>query len=153
MSPIQTSYNERHRVALPGMVGGSDYGSKTGIVETAAGIGFGLAVSQGTNDKGVILGGSLAAFVGASIRDVASRNLMTDTVDKYANTKNMGYLNRGQIWVVPTTPVTPTSEVHFSATTGEFAASGGLGPVPGAKWVTSSAAGEPALLELMARGA
>jgi hypothetical protein len=49
--------------------------------ETAAGIGFGLAVSQGANDSGCVLGG--AKFVGLTVREVT---LTLSNVDPQSNT-------------------------------------------------------------------
>jgi hypothetical protein len=58
------------RAGLVGMIADEvEHSVTTRLCETTAGIGFGLAVSQGTGDKGCILGGS--AFIGVTVRDIA----------------------------------------------------------------------------------
>lgn len=150
--PIQTDYAERMRLPSPGTIAGSDYGSKTGNVEEADGIGFGLPVSQGTGDKGVALAGALADFLGISIRDVTVGARETNP-DQYNQYQNLGYVNRGQIWVEVAVAVSAGDPVHFNATTGAWAISGGTGPIVGARYVTSAASGGRAIVELQARGA
>lgn len=150
---IQTEYTEQMQPPSPGTVAGSDYGSKTGIVETAAGIGFGLAISQGSlSDKGVVIGGALAGFLGISIRDVTAKPAASDP-DKYLQYDNLGYINRGQIWALAGAAVAAGDPVYYNATTGALSNTGGEGPIPGARWVTSAASGARALVELMAKGA
>jgi len=58
------------RAGLVGMIADEvEHSVTTRLCETTAGIGFGLAVSQGTGVKGCILGGS--AFIGVTVRDIA----------------------------------------------------------------------------------
>lgn len=140
---IQTTYVERIAKAVAGMIGGSDFNTRTGIVETAAGIGFGLAVSQGAADQGIILGGS--AFVGISVRDVAVGAEKT----LYEQYKNAAYLTRGQIWVTVVSAVVAGAAVKYDTTTGAIDDSTGT-TIPGARFVTSAGAGELALVELLA---
>jgi hypothetical protein len=144
---IQTSYDERMGLPAAGTIGGSDFNTKTGIVETVAGIAAGLAVSQGAADKGVVIGGLLADFLGVSIRDVA----LGASVDVTPRYKNLGYISRGQIWVTPSVAVTVDDPVHYVQATGAFTNTGAIGPIVGARYVTSAAAGERALIELGAR--
>ena len=131
--PIQTTYSERIDKARAGLVSGSKSVKQTGLCETAAGIGFGLAVSQGAGDQGVILGGTLAGFRGISVRDVT----LGAGVDVYPQTSNVGVLTDGQIWVVPAAAVAAGDPVHFDAATGALSNAGGQGPIKGARWVDS----------------
>lgn len=144
---IQTTYSENIRAGLPGLVVGSFDADDaiTGNVETAAGIGFGLAVSQGAADKGVIIGGTRLGFLGITIRDVT---LESDQLDKYAQYQSAGILTRGRIWVTVNEAVAAGDPVHFVAATGVFAKSGGEGPVNGARYVTSAAQNGLAIVEL-----
>jgi hypothetical protein len=144
---IQTTYDERIGVPRAGTIGGSDFNTKTGIVETAAGIAAGLAVSQGVADKGVVIGGLLVDFLGVSVRDIT---LGAET-DVYPQYKNLGYISRGQIWVVASVAVAADDPVHYVQATGAFTNTGAIGPIVGARWVTSAASGERALIELQAR--
>jgi len=133
---IQTTYSETMDIARAGLVAGSDYDVETGVVETEAGIAFGLAVAQGVSDKGIILGGTTTTFRGVSIRDVT---LGAET-DLYAQRKNIGVLTRGKIWLVPSSAVVANAPVYFTAATGRFSStSGGNVLVKGARWVTSAA--------------
>jgi hypothetical protein len=135
----QTNYLERQAKAFAGQVASMRaYDSITRSCETAAGIGFGLAVGRGAADHGAILGGALGLFRGATIRDVT---LMGSQSDKYVQYQNMGILTEGEIWVQVTGTPGPGDPVHYNAGTGVFAASGGSGPVLGARWMETSESG------------
>ena len=150
MAPVQTTYGERMLPPSPGTIAGSDFNTKTGTCEEAAGIGFGKPVSQGVNsDKGVALAGALADFLGISVRDIAAHRLQASVgADEYSQYSNMGYLSRGQIWVEASVAVEAGDPVHFNATTGVWLITGGTGPIPGARYVTSGGAGDRVLVEL-----
>jgi hypothetical protein len=140
---VQTSYNERIAPPSPGTVGGSDYDTVTGICETASpGIPFGRACSQGTlSDKGVVIGGTLAAFRGVSVKDIT---VGAEQVN-YLPPNNMSLLQRGQVWLEPAVAINANDPVHFNGTTGVFTNTGGIGPVKGAHWVTSCGLGGRAI--------
>jgi hypothetical protein len=132
----QTSYLERQPKAFAGQVASMrEYDSITRSCETAAGIGFGLAVGRGSADHGCVIGGALNIFLGATIRDVT---LMSSQSDKYAQYQNVGILAMGDIWVQVTGTPGPGDPVHFNASTGVFAASAGSGPILGARWIETS---------------
>lgn len=149
MSFTQTSYSENMAAAVPGMPLNADFSADTRICETAAGIGFGLAVGQGSSDKGGKLGASDAGeFVGVSIRD---KTLNNDLSDKYAQQENMGVMTRGDIAVVVGSDVAPGDVVTFDSETGVFSATeAGAGQVQvvGARWMTSANNGGVAVLRL-----
>jgi hypothetical protein len=145
----QTTYTERMVPLPPGTIGGSEFDTVTGLCETASpGIGFGLAVSQGTlSDKGLVIGGSLAGFRGASLKDVA---LAAEQV-AYLPPNNVGVLQQGQVWVEPGEAVLANDPVYFATATGIFfksALAGRVGPVKGAHFVTSCGVGGRAILYL-----
>lgn len=146
MAVVQSTYNERQPAAVAGMIANMN-GSKvdTRIIETAAGIGFGLAVSQGSADKGAVIGGALADFVGLTVRDVT---LVHATPDKYAQYDNAGIMSEGDMWVTAGAAVSAGDPVHYNATTGALSNTGGSGPVVGARWMTSAASGELAVVRL-----
>lgn len=146
MAVAQNTYRERMAAAVAGLVANeNDFTTDTRICETVAGIGFGLAVGQGVADKGGVLGGALTGFVGVSVRDVT---LVHDTPDKYARYDNMGVLFRGDIWVAPAVAVAANDPVHYVSATGVFTNTGDIGPIVGARWMTSAAEGELAVLRL-----
>lgn len=147
---VQSTYATREPAALPGMVANeTEYNIDTCICETVAGIGFGLAVSQGTGDKGAILGGASApVFRGIAVRDVT---LDVSNLDKYPRYANMAVLTMGDIWVKVSGGVTPGANVTFLSTTGVLgtvAADGTHFAIAGARWMTTANDGELAILRL-----
>ena len=138
MAVVQSTYSDEISEAVAGMaVNMTNWDVDTRICESAA-IGFGLACAQGTNDKGALLGGALADFVGVSVRDIT---LVHDTPDQYEEADNLGVANEGDWWVQTSVATSPTDPVHYDATTGIFAISGGSGPIVGARWMKSRGAG------------
>src|SRR6516162_2470042 len=154
-APIQTVYTRYIGVGQNGMLADETvWAADTRTVETAAGIGFGLAVSQGTNDKGCIIGGS--AFVGITRADptLARADLSvpgsssTLPLDSYPQYDLAGILAAGDIWVNCYAAVTPATTVTFSATTGQLGVAGTT--ITHARWMTSASgsAGTPVLAVL-----
>lgn len=130
-----------------GLVVGSDFNADTGNCETAAGLAFGIAVSQGSvSDKGVIIGGTSEGFRGITIRDVT---LESANLDKYPRYSNVGVLTRGKIWCLPSHAVAPGDQVYFVPGTGVLTnQSSGNEVINGARWVTTAVADALAVVEL-----
>src|SRR4029077_13952388 len=93
---------------LPGMIADETRASVlTRQCETAAGIGYGLAVSQGARDTGAVIGGG-ANFIGLTVRDVTVDQIPLDPlysgggfpVDIYPQYKDMGVMTTGHMWVL-----------------------------------------------------
>lgn len=149
MGTTQTTYSSSLSALSPGSQSSSDFNVVTGITETVAGIPFGRAVGQGSSsDKGAILGGTLDQFRGISLKDAT---LVVDNSDKYLPSDSIGILDRGQIWVEPGEAVSANDPVWFNSTTGVFykqTGSGRVGPVLGAKFVTSCGVGGRAEIKL-----
>jgi len=135
----QSAYSETIAVGLPGqIVNQRNFDSITRTCEPAT-LAFGVACKQGTDrTHGVTVGGVLADFLGVTIRDVTLVDTVSANVDKYEVGNNVGILTEGEIWVSVSVDVTPDDPVHYNATTGVFAISGGTGPVVGARWMSSS---------------
>lgn len=150
MPAVQTTYTENQPIALPGMPADADYSADTRICETAAGIGFGVAVSQGSADKGALIGGASAAvFVGVTIADKTINN--DGGADGYNQYDNMGVMYRGTIWVQVPTAVNDGDDVTFNGTTGVLssaAAGAGQFAIAGARWMTTASNGGFAKLRL-----
>lgn len=135
MATAQSTYSENIAAATAGLVANSTPSRiDTRVCETAAGIGFGVAVSHGSNDKGAVIGGALVDFSGISVRDVT---LDPANPDEYQQYDNMAVMTEGDIWVVPAVEVSEGDAVHYNATTGALTNTGGNGPIVGARWMTS----------------
>lgn len=150
MATVQTSYAELQPIALPGMLATGDFSADTRNCETAAGIAFGVAVSQGSADMGAVIGGASAAvFVGVTIADKSVPN--DGGADGYNQYDSMGVMTRGRIWVTVGGDVTDGGDVTFAAATGVLssAATGASQfAIAGARWMTTATNGNLALLHL-----
>lgn len=150
MTALQTSYSETQRVALPGMPATMHgYDVDTRQCETVAGIGFGLGVSQGSADKGVLLGvASAALFAGVSMRDVTQD---VANLDKFVRYGDVPVMTRGDIWVTVGSDVAKGADVTVVVSTGvlgSVAADGTHLLIAGARWMTTASNGGLAILRL-----
>lgn len=144
-APLQTSYNQYAPVAQVGLVGDMNLANiDTRICDDPSGdgVGFGLAVSQGTlhGDKSAAIGQiSGGAFVGITIADQTLIASTTALVDKYVDTDNMGVLTFGTIWVSPATDVVVGTQAYFNDETGELGGSSipNAVAIVGSRWVDS----------------
>lgn len=116
---LQSTYG---RYMAPGAAGMEadmhGWDNDTGICESAS-IGFGLAVSRGVADNGVVLGG--ATFKGISVRDIT---ISHDTPDRYEQYDNVAVKNRGDIWVLVGSDVVNDKQAFYDTTTGVISSSG-----------------------------
>ena len=141
-APVQSVYIRYLLPAQNGMLASEvNWAADSRNVETAAGIGFGLAVSQGVADAGCIIGGS--AFVGITRADITPPL----TVDVYPQYAVAGILVMGDLWVIPDNAVVAGEAVYYSSTTGKLGHSGGT-VIEDARWMTSAAAGGLAVVRL-----
>lgn len=128
---VQRVYRPQIAPAVAGMIAdmaGSEVGTRQ--CETVAGIGFGLAVSQGSRDKGCVIGGS--SFIGVSVRDITLNPVPLDplsdaavSIDVYSQYANMAVLSRGHIWVLSHALVVAGDALYYDTTSGLFGGSGG----------------------------
>lgn len=143
---VQSSFQERMDAARAGMIHGTDYSTKARTCETAAGLAFGIAVSQGSGDRGAIIGGTSEGFVGITVRDVTLESSQEDEIARY---QGMSVLERGEIWVLTSSAVVPGSAVYFVPGTGVLTdASGGNEIINGAVWRSTAGDNELALVYL-----
>lgn len=134
-APVQTTYPAVMPVGLPGMPASMvNWDGDTRIVETAAGIGFGLAVSKGATDRGIVIGGA-SKFAGITYRDIT---LFGPTVDVYPQYTNAGIMVRGDIWVAVGAAVVAGTAANFVAATGVITSGAGTA-IPNSIWMTSQA--------------
>lgn len=111
-------------------------------VETVAGIAFGIAVMQGTEDKGCVISDG-TAFLGVTVRD---QGVSPETPNKFAESDNARIMTKGVVWVVNSGGVDAGDAVAALAA-GALGASTGS-DIPGARWETTAEDGELAQLRL-----
>lgn len=149
MATVQSAYSETIERAVAGLPADADHHIDTRICETAAGIGFGLAVGQGTSDNEAALNPSANTdFVGITVRD---KTLVNSSDDLYAQYENMAVMTRGDIWVTTGGDVVAGGDVTFVKSTGVLssaATSGTQFAITGARWMTTAASGALAKVRL-----
>ncbi len=149
MPAVQTTYPAEIRAAVEGMV--ADAGLKTVIsrtIETAAGVGFGLAVVQGANDAGVIVPTVTGAvFRGITVRDVTLPQSSGDAYQQYDETALMV---TGVIWVTAQEAVSAGDPVSFEVTSGQLftTVDATHDAIAGALWESSAGIGVIAKIRL-----
>lgn len=142
---LQTVYSENIPVGYVGQPAGPDFEADSRIVETAAGIGFGLACGRGTGERGAVLGG--AQFAGISMRDITQDGGLAGTVDEYPQYGNIALMTKGLIWVAAGAVVEAGDLVHYNETTGALSNAGGT-LIANATWESSAAEGDLAKVRL-----
>lgn len=136
---IQTTYSENIPAAVVGQVSNqypAAYISRN--VEDSAGIGFGIAVAQGTADFGCkAFGSGDTAILGITVRE---RSLDANVPDKFDENDNARVLTRGAVWVTASVAVDAGDPVYVIPGTGAFAKTSASSAVQiaGARWETST---------------
>ena len=143
MPVVQSTYSNTMQPGLEGQIVSmlDDDDVETRKCETAAGILFGRAVSEGANANGAILGGA-TKFIGITVRSVTEIPIAPNTTyDAYAQYTNMGVLTEGQIWVRPVAAVTHGSPATYDSTTGQLNPAAAGVAIPNSRYRTSASAG------------
>jgi hypothetical protein len=115
-------------------------------VEDAAGIAFGLAVMQGTEDKGCVVGDG-SDFLGVTVRD---QSVDPATPSLFAENDNARIITEGVVWVANSGGVAAGDPVVALAAGALGTGSSPL--VANARWDTTAADGELAQLRLVGGG-
>lgn len=110
-------------------------------VQTAGGIGFGIAVAQGTQDKSVVpFGGAANKYVGITLLDRSARGTTT-LADSFAQGESARIMTIGDIWVNASVAVAAGDPVYLVAATGLFTnVATANTAVPNARFDTSTTA-------------
>jgi hypothetical protein len=139
----QSTFNERMRAGIPGMVNRMVlYNAISRNCSTVAGIPYCRAVSQGADPIDAVIGGTLAAFLGITILDPTIVHFTPGMApETYAQTMEMGILTQGEMFATSAVAIAAGDPVHFGAADGLLTNTGGIGPIPGARWVYASAPG------------
>jgi len=136
----QSTFSETMREGLPGMINRMVlYNAISRNCETAAGIPYCRAVSQSTTEPAnAVIGGTLAGFLGITILDPTLVHFASGILpETYAQTMEMGILTQGSIYAQATVATVAGDPVHFGAADGVLTNTGGIGPIPGARWAYS----------------
>lgn len=111
-------------------------------VEDSGGIAFGLAVMQGTDDKGCVVGDG-SDFLGVVVRD---QSVEDGTFEGFAYQDEARIMTKGVIWVANSGGVNAGDPVAYLA---DGALGTGSSPlIAGARWDTTAGDGELAQLRL-----
>lgn len=117
-------------------------------VEDSAGIGFGVAVKDGSADYGcAAFGSGDTAILGITVRE---RDVSAVTPDKFAQYENARVMTKGCVWVTCTTGCSPGDPVYVRPSDGTFqdsSANSGV-QIAGARWDTTATAGAIALIRM-----
>lgn len=147
----QTSYSLKQSVALAGMIyalAPKDVVSRS--VETAAGVGFGVAVSRGTDKENqVVIGGS--DFLGFTVRDLSKEGVANSGDIKWNQNETAAIMRNGYIWINCPTGCNPGDAVKYNTTTGVIdAGTAGAGEIQldGAQWESTASAGALAVVRI-----
>lgn len=149
---VQSTYNETMDAARAGMRANMepvDLISRT--VETAAGVGFGKVVQQGTADKGCksdLSGMTAQTYVGITMRE---RGVRPETPNAFAQYESALIMRKGVIWVEVAVAVTPADIVTVtlaSGVIGKTAVGAGVVAIPNARWESSTSGAGLAVLRL-----
>ncbi|PVZ19931.1 MULTISPECIES: DUF2190 family protein [unclassified Pseudomonas] len=118
MPAVQTTYTENMRRAVPGQI--VDTIPKTLLsrtVEAAAGLGFGVPVIRGANDKGcrpAAAGDTSAKVIGITVRE---RSLQAEA-DGFKQYDSARVMTKGAVWVQASVTVAAGDPVYFVPATG-----------------------------------
>lgn len=149
---VQTVYNETIDAARAGARANMepvDLISRT--VETAAGVGFGKVVQQGTLDKGcssVLTGMTAQTYLGVTMRE---RGVRPETPNAFAQYESALIMRKGVIWVEVAVAIATTDIVTVtlaSGVIGKTAVGAGIVAIPNARWETSTTGAGLAQLRL-----
>lgn len=139
---VQSTYS---RYMPAGVAGTLDMSANNNVdtKQAEGNIAFGIAVSKGDADDGVVAAGSI--YVGVSVRDIT---IVHDTADRYEAGDNCAVATRGDMWVTVEDAVQAQTAVKYNTTTGALGSSGGT-TIVDAFWLTSAGAGELAKVRLL----
>ena len=147
----QTSYDIRQGKAYAGLIfAKAPHDIVSRAVETAAGIGFGVAVTRGTDPDKQVVPAASADFLGITIRSLEKEGGTAGAIQWNAK-ETAGVMRSGYIWAVCPTGCVPGDAVNYADGTGVLdsgAAGAGSTSLDGASWETTAVAGELAVVRL-----
>jgi len=155
MPNVQETYSENIRPAVAGAQADmtpSTILSRT--VEPADGIGFGVVVQQGDNDKGCtddLTDMTATSYVGITVIDRGVPALVGGDADTYRQYDSARVMTKGTIWVATDGAVAAGDDVTVTLATGALgtaAVGAGVVAIPNARWETSTTGAGLAVIRL-----
>jgi hypothetical protein len=144
MPTIQSTYLDDMAVGYAGAIADNQEECNliSRIVEDSGGIAFGLAVAQGTDDDGIVVGDG-TAFLGVTVRD---QSVDPEDPNLFAHYASARIMTKGVIWVANDGGVSAGDPVSLGAD--GALGTGGSNEVAGARWDTTATDGNLAILRL-----
>lgn len=144
--PVQTTYQSNIDAARAGERANTIPATTISrTVETAAGIGFGKAVAQGTNDKGIVLFAGSATILGITMRE---RSLDANNPDEFSQYDEARVMTKGAIYVEVGATVSAGDSVYVTDAGVFTSASSGNTQITGARFETGATSGNLAEVRL-----
>lgn len=149
----QTSYGINQPVAYAGQLfAQSPHDIISRLVEGAAGIGFGVVVSRGTDKDTQALIGGTTGILGITVRALDRESDDAAGAIEYAETESAAIIRDGYIWAVCPTGCVPGDAVNYTEATGvlDSGAPVGVGEtgLDDCYWDSTASAGELAVLRV-----
>lgn len=143
---VQSTYSENIAAAAAGLLGNMTPATLISrTVETAAGVGFGLPVAQGSDDNGCIAYAG-SGYLGITVRE---RSLDPNNPDKFAQYDSARILQKGTVWVQASKAVAAGDSVYITDD-GDFTDEATSNfQIPGARWDTSTTEAALALVAIV----
>ncbi len=153
---VQTSYNDNQPAAVAGAQATMIPATMISRTVEGAALGFGKPVKQGTADKGCALfnGGTVLGITvldrSASGQTVSGGQVTGQTADTFGVGESARVMTKGDIWVVCASGCVAGDPVWVRPSNGDFQKTNANSAVQiaGARWDTSAAAGELAVVRL-----
>lgn len=143
---IQTSYQETTSAAFEGQIATQIPATLISrVVEPSAGLGFGVAVKQGTADNEADAFDGSGDVMGITVRE---RSLDANDPDKFAQYDNARIMTKGAAWVTASVAVDAGDDVYVTSAGAFTNVSSGNTQISGAKFDTSTTGEALAIVRL-----
>ncbi len=146
---VQSTYSSTMNAAVAGQIANLiDATLISRTVEDSAGIGFGIAAAQGTEDNEcTAFGSGDTAILGITCRE---RSVDPNTPNKFAQYEAARLITKGPVWVMASVAVNAGDPVYVIPATGAFAKTSASSAVQiaGARWDTSTTGEALAIVRL-----
>jgi hypothetical protein len=145
---IQSTYLTSYVAGFPGMLAdGNTTARPTGTIEDSAGVAFGKAVFQGTNDRGLTATPG-TKFKGITIADAGVVPPIGGTADIYPQYASASLCDMGDIFVLAGSNTTPGAAAYVTSGGVFTATSSGNTAIP-ATFMETVVSGQPVKLRVV----